>query len=86
VESSPHGAIHAQRNPGARFYYIYAIDYDAAAVGRQAYMCTREKEFTIRALRLPGTRYDRTGFYEIDTGEQRPGPSNSPIRPSRVQP
>src|SRR5262249_6591309 len=32
----------------ARFYYVYAVDYDRGGewAGR-AYMCTREKEFTI---------------------------------------
>ena len=57
----------------ARFYYIYAIDYDGGGEwAGQAYMCTREKEFTIRGIEDCLARgYDRTGFYEIDTGEQR---------------
>jgi uncharacterized membrane protein len=56
----------------ARFYYIYAVDYDRGGewVG-QAFMCTREKEFTIRGTDDCLARgYDRTGFFEVDTGEQ----------------
>ena len=35
-------------------------------------MCTREKEFTIRGTEDCLARgYDRTGFFEVDTGEQR---------------
>lgn len=57
----------------ARYYYIYAVDYDRGGEwSGQAYMCTREKEFTIRGVEDCLARgYDRTGFYEIDTGEQR---------------
>ena len=57
----------------ARFYYIYAIDYDRGGewVGT-AFMCTRDKEFTIRGIGDCLARgYDRTGFFEVDTGEQR---------------
>jgi len=57
----------------ARYYYVYAIDYDHGGewVG-QAYMCTRDKEFTIRGTSDCLARgYDRTGFFEVDTGEQR---------------
>ena len=57
----------------ARFYYVYAIDYDNGGEwAGQAYMCTREKEFSIRGVEDCLARgYDRTGFYEVDTGEQR---------------
>ena len=57
----------------ARYYYIYAIDYDRGGEwAGQAFMCTREKEFTIRGIEDCLARgYDRTGFYEVDTGEQR---------------
>jgi uncharacterized membrane protein len=57
----------------ARFYYVYAIDYDNGGewVG-QAFMCTREKEFKITGVEDCLARgYDRTGFYEIDTGQQK---------------
>ena len=35
-------------------------------------MCTRDKEFTIRGIGDCLARgYDRSGFFEVDTGEQR---------------
>jgi uncharacterized membrane protein len=38
----------------------------------QAVMCTRDKEFTIRGIGDCLSRgYDRTGFFEVDTGGQR---------------
>jgi uncharacterized membrane protein len=57
----------------ARFYYIYAVDYDHGGEwSGQAFMCTREKEFTIRGTGDCLARgYDRTGFFEVDTGEQQ---------------
>ncbi|MGN6749689.1 MAG: DUF1036 domain-containing protein [Xanthobacteraceae bacterium] len=57
----------------ARFYYVYAIDYDRGGEWMgQAYMCTRDKEFTIRGIGDCLARgYDRSGFFEVDTGEQR---------------
>lgn len=57
----------------ARFYYVYAIDYDRGGEWNgKAYMCTREKEFTIKGIEDCLARgYDRTGFFEIDTGEQK---------------
>jgi uncharacterized membrane protein len=56
----------------ARFYYIYAVDYDRGGEwSGQAFMCTREKEFTIRGTEDCLARgYDRTGFFEVDTGDQ----------------
>ena len=37
----------------------------------QAFMCTREKEFTIKGTADCLARgFDRTGFFEVDTGEQ----------------
>jgi uncharacterized membrane protein len=81
----------------SRYYYIYAVDYDRGGEwSGQAFMCTRDKEFLIR----PGIGdclahgYDRTGFFEVDTGDQsdwtvqltessesKPGP-NSPPAPA----
>jgi uncharacterized membrane protein len=57
----------------ARYYYVYAIDYDHGGEWMgQAFMCTRDKEFTIRGIGDCLARgYDRTGFFEVDTGEQR---------------
>ena len=38
----------------------------------QAFMCSRDKEFTIKGTENCLTRgFDRTGFFEVDTGEQR---------------
>src|SRR5271155_4867441 len=57
----------------ARFYYVYAIDYDHGGewIG-QAFLCTRDKEFTIRGIGDCLARgFDRTGFFEVDTSEQR---------------
>jgi len=56
----------------ARYYYIYAVDYDRGGEwSGQAFMCTRDKEFTIRGTADCLARgYDRTGFFEVDTGEQ----------------
>jgi uncharacterized membrane protein len=57
----------------ARYYYIYAVDYDRGGEwSGQAYMCSREKEFTIRGTDDCLARgFDRTGFFEVDTAEQR---------------
>jgi uncharacterized membrane protein len=57
----------------ARYYYIYAVDYDRGGEwSGKAYMCSREKEFTIRGTDNCLARgYDRTGYFEVDTGEQR---------------
>jgi len=57
----------------ARYYYIYALDYDRGGEwSGQAFMCSRDKEFTIRGTDNCLARgFDRTGFFEVDTGEQR---------------
>jgi uncharacterized membrane protein len=57
----------------ARFYYIYAVDYDRGGEwSGQAFMCTRDKEFTVRGTDDCLARgFDRTGFFEVDTGEQQ---------------
>jgi uncharacterized membrane protein len=57
----------------ARFYYVYAVDYDRGGEwSGRAYMCTRDKEFTIRGTDDCLARgYERAGFFEVDTGEQR---------------
>jgi uncharacterized membrane protein len=59
----------------ARYYYVYAIDYDRGGEwSGQAFMCTRDKEFTIRGTQDCLARgFDRTGFFEVDTGEQGGG-------------
>ncbi|MBX9711471.1 MAG: DUF1036 domain-containing protein [Xanthobacteraceae bacterium] len=57
----------------ARYYYIYALDYDRGGEwSGQAFMCSRDKEFTIRGTDNCLARgFDRTGYFEVDTGEQR---------------
>jgi uncharacterized membrane protein len=57
----------------ARFYYIYAVDYDRGGEwSGQAFMCTRDKEFTVRGTEDCLARgFDRTGFFEVDTSEQQ---------------
>jgi uncharacterized membrane protein len=57
----------------ARYYYIYAVDYDRGGEwSGHAFMCSREKEFTIRGTENCLARgYDRTGYFEVDTVEQR---------------
>lgn len=57
----------------AQFYYIHAIDYDRGGEwGGSLYMCTDDKSFTIRDTQDCVKRgYKRTGFFEVDTGEER---------------
>jgi uncharacterized membrane protein len=57
----------------ARYYYVYAVDYDRGGEwSGQNMMCTRDKEFTIRGTEDCLARgFDRTGFFEVDTGEQQ---------------
>ena len=57
----------------ARFYYVHAVDYDKGGewTGKSV-MCTRNKEFTIRGIEDCLARgYERSGFFEVDTGEQK---------------
>jgi uncharacterized membrane protein len=57
----------------SRYYYIHGVDYDRGGEwSGRSFMCTREREFTIRGFENCLARgYDRAGFFEIDTGEQR---------------
>jgi uncharacterized membrane protein len=57
----------------SRFYYIYAVDYDrGGAWSGPTIMCTRDKLFMIQGIEDCVARgYERTGFFEIDTGEQK---------------
>jgi len=56
----------------ARYYYIYAVDYDHAGTwGGKAILCTQDTEFVIRGNTNCAERgYDRQGFFEVDTAEQ----------------
>lgn len=72
----------------ARYYYIYAVDYDlGGSWGGKAYMCTRDKVFTIRANKRCEERgYQKTGYFEVDTGEEKDwtislsGPQTSKVK------
>lgn len=57
----------------ARFYYIHGVDYDRGGEwSGKSFLCTRDREFTIRGAENCLARgFDRTGFFEIDTGEQK---------------
>lgn len=57
----------------SRYYYMYAVDYDQGGEwgGNSAYLCTQEKEFTIEgASDCVARGFQKTGFYEVDTGSQ----------------
>ncbi len=57
----------------SRYYYLYAIDYDRGGEwSGRSFMCTQEKTFTIKGIEDCLKRgFERTGFFEIDTGDQR---------------
>ena len=78
----------------ARFFYVYAIDYDRGGEwSGKAFMCSRDKEFSIRGIDDCLARgFDRTGFFEVDTGEQRSwtvqlteSTDQAPVRPLQPQ-
>ncbi len=56
-----------------RYYYIHAVDYDRGGEwAGNLFMCTEDKSFTIRDTKDCEKRsYKRTGFFEVDTGEER---------------
>lgn len=54
----------------SEFYYIYAIDERGGEWVGNVYMCTSEHEFKIVGRSDCFSRgYDRTGFFEVDTGK-----------------
>jgi len=57
----------------ARYYYLHAVDYDRGGEwAGNIPMCTEDKAFTIRGVTDCAKRgYKRTGFFEVDTGEER---------------
>ena len=57
----------------SRYYYLYAVDYDHGGEwSGRSFMCTQERTFTIKGIDDCLKRgFERTGFFEIDTGEQR---------------
>jgi uncharacterized membrane protein len=75
----------------ARFYYVFAVDYTRGGEwSGRSLMCTRDSEFTIRGNEDCLARgYDRNGFFEVDTGEQKswtiqltdPNRADAPAKP-----
>jgi uncharacterized membrane protein len=54
----------------AQFYYVYAMDERGGEWKGKAYMCTRDREFRIVGRQNCLVRgFDRTGFFEVDTGK-----------------
>ncbi len=54
----------------AEFYYVYAMDERAGEWKGKAFMCTRDHEYRIVGREDCFARgFDRTGFFEIDTGK-----------------
>jgi uncharacterized membrane protein len=57
----------------ARYYYVYAVDYDRGGEWRgPAQLCTDDKAFTIEGEQNCTERgYKNTRFFEVDTGEEQ---------------
>ena len=54
----------------AEFYYVYGMDESGGEWKGKAFMCTRDREFRIEGRQDCFVRgYDRSGFFEIDTGK-----------------
>jgi len=86
----------------ARFYYVYAFDYDKGGEwGGSIPMCTNDGEFTIRGIdNCEGRGFKKSSFFEVDTQEQAdwtvkltedpapaaPPPSAQSGSPSQVNP
>jgi len=55
----------------AEFYYVYAMDEHGGEWKGKAYMCTRDREFRIIGRDDCFVRgFDRSGFFEVDTGKE----------------
>lgn len=53
----------------AQYYYVYAMDERGGEWKNRAFMCTRDREFRIEGRQDCYARgFDRTGFFEVDTG------------------
>ena len=79
----------------AEFYYVYGIDESGGEWKGKAFMCTRDREFRIDGRQDCFVRgFDRTGFFEVDTGKDakdwtvqltdpaKPGPAQSSAAPT----
>lgn len=55
----------------AEYYYVYAMDEHGGEWKGKAFMCTRDHEFRIIGREDCFVRgFDRTGFFEVDTGKE----------------
>ncbi|GBU18772.1 MULTISPECIES: DUF1036 domain-containing protein [Methylobacterium] len=56
-----------------RYYYVFAVDYTRGGEwSGRSLMCTKDSEFTIRGVEDCLARgFDRNGFFEVDTREQK---------------
>ncbi len=65
-------ALLVQDKLRARFYYVYAFDYDKGGEwGGEIPMCTNDVEFTIKGIgNCEGRGFKKSGFLEVDTQEQ----------------
>ncbi len=75
----------------ARFYYVFAFDYDKGGEwGGPIPMCTNDVEFTIKGIEGCDSRgFKKSGFFEVDTQEQsdwtvkltdQPEPGPTPVQ------
>ena len=74
----------------AEYYYLYAMDERGGEWKGKVFMCTSDREFKIDGRQDCFVRgYNRTGFFEVDTGKDfeeldgatdRPGKSLSPAK------
>lgn len=57
----------------SRYFYLFAEDAETGGQWRgPVFMCTSNKEFRIEGLKNCFARgYERTGFFEVDTGNQK---------------
>lgn len=74
----------------AQFYYVYAMDERGGEWKDKAFMCTRDREFRIEGREDCYARgFDRTGFFEVDTGKDAKNWTvqlTDPNRPALSQP
>lgn len=77
----------------AQYYYVYAMDERGGEWKGKAFMCTRDREFRIDGREDCFSRgFDRTGFFEVDTGKDAKNwtvqltDPNRPAAPAPQQP
>lgn len=60
-------------NLASRYYYLHGEEANAGGRWRgPVFMCTSNKQFRIKGIKDCFARgYERTGFFEVDTGDQR---------------